>query len=491
MKFDNKTGHSFLKLRPLLEVLLVLAGGFIYGAYIVRSSAFTVAFTAGLLLFFVLARSPLKALSFLLFVVPFSQMQLLNEPVVDLPGARPFLLLGVLVVVIVMLNYSKANRMPRLLMALAGALFVFFAVSVFRAFSYKEIIGFATDQEYTDLGFFLSFLIKPLVYFIPLIIVAKFVHDEHDIDFLVKTIMLALVVLSSCFLFYYVFNVTNKSDIEAVWKTVGTELRLQKGQAASLYTICFPMVLARYFATKDRLSLLAICLCLPSVGFLYSRTAYVTVVLAFPLYLLFSRRLKFFPILVVLAIVVSFLVSETIVERATKGLDTENVEEILSGRLDKQWIPLTMEYLSDPQKLLFGQGRNAVLVSESYKIGLFPGATHPHNMYLELVVDAGLVAVIPIVILLVFVIKKTYALLRREQDSSMREYLCGALVSMICYFMGGMTRGSLFPVLENSYFCAVLAMVFVIGRRPRTPVGQEQAGLSGSHVERELSKIEQ
>ena len=110
-------------------------------------------------------------------------------------------------------------------------------------------------------------------------------------------------------------------------------------------------------------------------------------------------------------------------------------------------------------------------------------------MYLELIVDAGLIAFIPLVLLLV--LNQTLAPLRSEQDSVMREYLCGALVSMICYFMGGMTRGSLFPVPENSYFCAVLSMVFVIGRRPRTPVGEEKAMLSGEHVERALSRIDQ
>ena len=459
MKPNNRIGQLFFSRAFLLEALVVALGGLIYGAFIVRSGAAAVGLTAGLLLFLVLSRSPVKALALLLMVVPFSGMELFSEPIVDLPGARPFLLLGAFVAVIVFLNLDKATRMPRLGAVIASVLVLFFALAVARALPNKDAIGFAAGQEWSNFGFILSLFVKPLIYLMPLIIAGKFIRDADDIEFLIKTIVASVSVFSAYFMYYYIFQVKDKGNIEAAWEYVGEALGLHKNQAASIYTLCFPILLARYFARKDKLSLLGIALSLPSIGFMYSRTTYVAVVVAVPLYLAFSKRSRFVPVLVIAGALLSFAVSETIVERASTGLAEGDLGQISSGRVEGQWIPIVEEYLADPQKLLFGQGSNAVLVSEAYQKGLIAGgANHPHNMYLELIIDAGLLALIPMLLLYGILLKNTRVGLRTVHDPTLREYQCGAFVSMITYFIGGMTQGSFFPTIAGSYFWTMAAI---------------------------------
>jgi O-antigen ligase len=234
------------------------------------------------------------------------------------------------------------------------------------------------------------------------------------------------------------------------------------------------MVLARYFVKKDLFSIVGMALCLVSVGFLYSRTAYVTVVASFFLYLFLSRRTRFFPVLVVLGVAASLVLSETIIERATKGLESSNLNEVASGRLDHQWLPLAEEYSKTPVDFLLGRGRFALFSTKAWQSGILPGATHPHNMYIEMILDGGLISLFPLLAMIAALMLAAYRWLPHVQDPSSREYLCGGLVAIICYLMGGMTTGSLFPTLENSGFWLIAGITVVIIKHAQRAASVEE-----------------
>ncbi len=449
---------------PILEVGLIVCAGIIYGAMIVKSGTFTVGLTIGLIVFFVLSKSPTRTLLFLLFMIPFSMTTLMNDPLIEAPGMRPFLLMGAMTTVIIILNHEKGSRIPRLGLAVVLVLLFFFGLSAIRGLNHLDTISFATGEQYSVSGYFLSFFLRPLVYMVPMFLVLKFVRTEKDIQSVIDGIVITILLFSAYFLAYYTFEVKDKGNINLAWEYAGDALGLHKGQASAFYTVGFAILLARYFSKKNIVSLLAIFLSLPAVGFLYSRTAYVTVFLSLPLYLLFSRKVRLLPILVLFGILGGVLVSETIMERISKGVAEESVDLISAGRVNQQWIPLIEEYLASPEKLLLGQGLYSVYSTEAYHEGLFPGASHPHNMYVELLINTGLFGFIPILLLYGILLKRIYDHLKWMHQGPMREYLCGALVSMVCFFVGGMTRGSFFPQIENAYFWAIAALAIVIMR---------------------------
>jgi len=470
MNMKNRAHAVLSTIGPtILEVILIVCAGIVYGAMIVQSGTFTVGLTIGLIIFFVLSRSPIKTLLFLLFMIPFSMTTLMNDPLIKLPGMKPFLLLGAMTVVIVILNYERGSRIPRLGFAVLFVLLFFFGLSAIRGLNHIDAISFAAGEQYSVSGYFLSFFLRPLVYMIPMFMVLRFIRSERDIQSVVDGVVITILLFSTYFLVYYIFEVEDKGNIDLAWEYAGDALGLHKGQASAFYTVGFAILLARYFFKRNIVTLVAIFLSLPAVGFLYSRTAYVTVFLSLPLYLLFSRKVRLLPILVLFGILGGVLLSETILERISKGVAEESVDLISAGRVNQQWIPLIEEYLASPEKLLLGQGLYSVYSTEAYRQGLFPGANHPHNMYVELLINTGLFGFIPILLLYGLLLKKVYDHLKRMQQGPMREYLCGALVSMICFFVGGMTRGSFFPQIENAYFWAIAALAIVIMREIPIP----------------------
>jgi len=458
-----------------MDIVIPVGVALFVGLLIVRSATAAVAFGAAIALFLSLARSPLNALSLLLFLIPFSQTTLLNEPVVEFPGSRPFLLLGAFVAFIAFLNWRTVEQIPRLAvvyMLFFGGLLV---ISVFRSLPKVDLIAAALDQEYTEMGFLLSYVVKPALYMMPLVIITKFARDLKTVNRLVDTLVVSLIVLSIYFLCDYFFFVKDKGNIENAWEVVSDDLGLWKGMAGFLYVIGFPMVIARYFAKKDLVSMAGIILCLIAVGFLYSRTAYVTVVAAFFLFMFFSRRSRFLPVLLVLGVAASFVISDTIVERATKGIESEDLNQFASGRIDHQWIPLIEEYAQTPVDFAFGRGRYSVVTTRVWQSGIIPGAMHPHNMFLEMILDAGLVTLVVALIFILVLMKKAYYSLPHIEDGASKEYQCGAFVSMICYMMGGMTTGTMFPSLENSYFWFVAGLSIVIARLAYEPKPMEES----------------
>src|SRR5262245_59923486 len=148
------------------SVLLAL----IVGMLIVKSALSAVAFGLALLLFMVRSRSPLNALSLLVFFIPFSQTDIMSESIATFPGAWPFLLLGLFVAIIAFLSYKYSAKMPPLALGLSILIISLLVESVRRSIPKIDVIGGALNQDYSPLGFVLSYIVKPMVYLMPIAI---------------------------------------------------------------------------------------------------------------------------------------------------------------------------------------------------------------------------------------------------------------------------------------------------------------------------------
>jgi hypothetical protein len=154
--------------------------------------------------------------------------------------------------------------------------------------------------------------------------------------------------------------------------------------------------------------------------------------------------------------------SPTIAQRASKGLSSQSGEDFFAGRVDKLWIPLCREYLQDAGALLAGRGRHSILYSDAYARGEILKVTHPHNMFLEAVMDTGLIGLGMIVGFIVWLLRRSYKGLQAIRDRTLREYEYGAIVAMIAYLVSGLSDRSLLPRLDNCLLWAVLALAVLI-----------------------------
>ena len=152
-------------------------------------------------------------------------------------------------------------------------------------------------------------------------------------------------------------------------------------------------------------------------------------------------------------------------ERGSKGLESGDLQEISAGRTSNLWLPLTQEWIQNPKKLLVGDGRYAIISSDAVARGFTPETMlHPHNMYLEQILDVGIFGLIFILGFFVFLFRKAYKGLNVVRDGEIKEYLYAAIISMASFLIAGMTGRTLFPSIKSSYFWIAVGLTIVIIR---------------------------
>ena len=178
-----------------------------------------------------------------------------------------------------------------------------------------------------------------------------------------------------------------------------------------------------------------------------------------------SKRAKSLPIFLVGVIVLSFTVFTGVKERATHGFESKEYDEISAGRIEGIWKPLFDEYSKNAKKILIGNGRYAIKVSDSANSGYLVGAAgHPHNMYIEQILDAGIPGLIVFVFFYFVLLKRAFRNLRKPSLPRLREYQYAVIVSLISFLISGLTGRSFFPSDENSFIWIVLGIAIVINR---------------------------
>jgi len=414
------------------------------------------------LVFILLWNKPLYALGIFIFLLPYSETELFRDSLMSLPGAKPLHLLALFVMAIAVINYRQSSKMPKFASLFAVFLVTIFTVSIIRSLAYFETITWLREVDLSAFNYVLSDFVKPLLYFIPFIIIVKFVNRFKHLEFLLKILVLSITALSIYLLYSFLFKIGFNGDIRQIEEYYALNLGLHRNDLANFYIIGFPLVLANCFLKKNIMSFLSIGFSVAAIGFLYSRTAYVILLLAFIFYLFISKRAKFLPVFLVLAFALSFIISASIVERASKGLESNDLELISAGRIEGIWLPLIEEYTGDAEHLLLGKGRYAILSSNAAQRDIIHIVAHPHNMYLEQLIDAGLFGLITFMVFLMLLLKKAFKSLGNIRDIRIREYQYAAIVSIVSYLIAGITGRSLFPVLSNSYFWLTTGLAVAI-----------------------------
>ena len=164
-------------------------------------------------------------------------------------------------------------------------------------------------------------------------------------------------------------------------------------------------------------------------------------------------------------IVLSFTVFTSVKERATHGFESKEYDDIFAGRIEGIWKPLFDEYSQSAKKFLIGNGRYAIKVSDSANNGsLISAAGHPHNMYIEQILDAGILGLIVFVLFYFVLLTRAFRNLSKPILPRLREYQYAVIVSLISFLISGLTGRSFFPDAENSFIWIVVGIAIVINR---------------------------
>jgi len=443
-------------------------------AYLIVSSVYVaIVLTLAALFFLVFHNAPVGLLMILLFLFPFSGTEAFRTAVAEIPGFKPLQIFSMAVLAVAILNIRSAVRLPRSAAVFFSVIILLFTFSFLRSVPNLVSINMVLPEPLSVTRYFLSQYFKPLIYFIPAIILTQYVYTGRDIDRVTQTISWSITFLSVSIIGFFFFNRDLILDPGSTRTFYATSFGLHTNSIANYYIIGFPFVLSDLFRGRFVIGIIKITLCVAGIALLFSRSAYFITIFAFIAYLFISKRAKWLPILLVVLLASVFVIPESVTKRATKGMETWDREEISAGRVDNIWLPLIKENAWDLEKLLLGNGRLAMVSTQVHKKKLILQAMHPHNMYLEMVLDAGLIGLLIILSLFAFLLRKTYLSLNLVGSSHYKEYQVAVITALICFFVSGLTDRTFFPDEINGYLWMMVAMAFILCRHLET-IAQER-----------------
>jgi hypothetical protein len=439
-------------------VLIGVMAGILVG--ISHYAAIALAVGAGIIA--IIAREPIRALACLIVISPFAGTAYLRDSLLGVPGFKPLQILALLIIVVSALNYAKAEKTPKWVVYSILGIVGLFTVSVLRSLQYLDLYNqhYYLKARLSSTGYVLSEYVKPIIFFIPFVVIVKFANTKEKLETVYKIVYATLIALSAYLLYTYMSGVADsRLELEDVTDFYSTYFGLHRNDLANFYVIGLPIALGRLFYNRKIHDIVFNVIIISAIGILFSRTAYITTILSIMLFLVLTKRINVLPMVLIGTVVILIGVSGAIMERATKGAEHKNkdINVILAGRLNSIWVPLAAEYVKSPKDLAVGKGRYAILSSDAKKRGLIlKGIAHPHNMYLEMIMDSGVIGLA----FFVFLFYKIFASALKKsfhvKDDRLKEFLHANVISAVCFLAAGFSGRSFFPKHDNILIWVIL-----------------------------------
>jgi hypothetical protein len=156
----------------------------------------------------------------------------------------------------------------------------------------------------------------------------------------------------------------------------------------------------------------------------------------------------------------------SVYRRISYGFD-RGADAVSAGRIEGIWLPLLPETLKSP---IWGNGLDSIMWAEPMHSRAMEFVGHPHNAYLEALLDMGLVGLALLVAFYWHVWKGFRALGSNPYLSPVtRGFFQGACAALIAFLIAGMSGGSLRPSPENVLLWVAIGMMFgLAARKPAT-----------------------
>lgn len=406
----------------------------------------------------------------------FISMPLLGGRVLWIPGlsiANLVLLLGVALTVQSMREPGRLEPVLRLRMILYVAIISW---STFYALFHLDAIRRIMEtRELTEFEFLRTFFVRPLIIWVIFLLAAKHAARSPDGALrMTRILAVAVIAFGMVMLGATAYYYTRSHDLNVVREDVGDFLGLHSNDYVLTFVLSAPLFFSFFIrrtrtqrlAALDRMLFLgAIGVVLAGTLFAYSRSAYLALGAIVMIYLVYGGR-RGVLLLIPIILVVAILLPQSVTERMEFGFtrDTKGhleMTDVTAGRASM--TSAVIDKLSeDNLLLLIGDGRFTFVPLLYKKFGV----NHPHNGYLEIVLDTGLIGLA--VVLALFA--KFLMLFRRGWKYGLRQNRNLYFAGMICVasFMVLAASGRTFyPSASNVSFWLIAGIVLGTYQRER------------------------
>jgi O-antigen ligase len=195
----------------------------------------------------------------------------------------------------------------------------------------------------------------------------------------------------------------------------------------------------------------------------FSRASFAGLALVGALFLMWRFNAKTLSLTLIALTAATLLLGDLLYARLTTGFD-QDADAVSAGRISI-WLPLLPEVAKSP---VWGQGLSSILWSFPMVNEGMPRVGHPHNAYLEALLDIGLVGLALTLAFYAHVWKGLSALVRDDSlTPDMRALFRGATAALAAYLLTCLAGSSLRPVEEAGFVWVAIGLMY--GMRSRRP----------------------
>lgn len=329
-------------------------------------------------------------------------------------------------------------------------------------------------------GYFRDLVIKPLMMVIfALLVGAAVSRSEKPEKFLVPTLISIWVMVSIVVAFVLLRGISLREMASSESREFLSALGMHANELGRLFATAYALLLFTWFESKSprfRLALLvSMGLIAVALVLTFSRGAFLGFALINVLFLIWHRNAKTLMLFGFLAAGVLLLLPEAVYDRITTGFGNGSADPVAisAGRIEYIWLPLLPEI---PRSPIYGHGLGSILWSEPMRRGA--GVTilavgHPHNAYLQALLDMGGVGLVLLCAYFAHVWKGFRALsVDPALSPALRGFYLGAAAGLASLLISYITDSSLTPGPEQAFLWLAIGMMY--GRRaggPARPAG--------------------
>jgi len=405
----------------------------------------------------------------LLIMLPMGATHLFPHSLLGVPGLNPNNVLVLATLASYLLRGGKVGLLtPKPLMWLyvipiliAGAMgmqHVYQIPSFFELLPYDEPVGYFREEA-----------IRPLlIVAVAMLLGASVARSKKPETFLVPIIISVWIIALIEIGFILASGVRLGQLASANSRRFFDEIGMHANDLGRLFAVAYALLLFVWWDTKNlrlktvlffTLNLSALALILS-----FSRGAFLGFFLVNGLFLAWKFNAKSVSIALIVAAIITLMAPEYVWNRLTFGFNAD-ANAVSADRIDGIWLPLLPEIWKSP---VWGNGLVSIMWSLPMRAGNMLVVGHPHNAYLEAVLDMGFVGLALLVAYFVHVWRGFRALGSNAYLApEMRAFFQGATAALLCFAVTGWAGSSLRPEDEFAYLWVAIGMMYgMLARKP-------------------------
>ena len=404
----------------------------------------------------------------LVLLLPISSTAVFPRALMGIPGLNPLnlLLFGTLAAYLVRERLEHPGRFvpPQVLwllvvpVALAGLLGTTHFDDILPAFYDLQVIEYTTWRGY--LG---ATVLKPMLLVLAALLVAAAVARAPKPESFVVALGAGAVAVALLMIGFVVISdvrisVLASSRARSFFDVIGAHAN----DFGRIFVTAYALMLFTWWEAKEPRARLALFIAIGILGLgillSFSRNAFLGFFVINGLFLLWKFNMRKLGWALLGVAVAALFAPGAVYRRLTRGFDSGSIDDVSAGRVEGIWLPLLPETLKSP---LWGQGLDSILWADPMAIGAMVLAGHPHNAYLEAVLDMGLIGLALLLAFYWHVWKGFRALGSNPYLSpAMRGFFQGGCAALIAFAAAGISGGSLRPQPDNVLLWIAIGMMY-------------------------------